>query len=121
MKDQKILVNHSEDRTMLDNIHHLAIQVKNIDESISWYREKFNLNIKYQDDSWALLEFDNISIALVLKDQHPNHFGILKDNAESFGSLKKHRDDTRSIYISDPSGNSVEILDKKSVIDNPKL
>ena len=59
---------------MLDNIHHLAIQVNNIDESISWYREKFNLNIKYQDDSWALLEFDNISIALVLKDQHPYHF-----------------------------------------------
>ena len=50
---------------MLDNIHHLAIQVKNINESISWYREKFNLNVKYQDDSWALLEFDNISIALV--------------------------------------------------------
>ena len=30
---------HSEDKTMLDNIHHLAIQVNNIDESISWYRE----------------------------------------------------------------------------------
>lgn len=106
---------------MLDNIHHLAIQVKNIGESISWYREKFNLNVKYQDDSWALLEFDNISIALVLNDQHPNHIGILKDNAASFGSLKKHRDDTKSIYINDPSGNSVEILEKKSVIGNPKL
>ena len=53
---------------MLDNIHHIAIQVKNIDESISWYREKFNLNIKYQDESWALLEFDNISKSIYISD-----------------------------------------------------
>lgn len=94
----------------MKNIHHIAIQVKDIKETLAWYVETFGAEVEYQDDSWAMLKFGNISLALVLPEQHPYHFAIEMDNAESFGELTKHRDGTASVYIKDPSGNNVEIL-----------
>ena len=61
----------------------------------------------------GLLTYDNISLALVLPNMHPPHIAFEKDNAEDYGKLKKHRDGTSSVYINDPSNNSVEILKNK--------
>ena len=65
--------------------------------------------VKYQDETWALLEFANIRVAFVLPEQHPPHFAVLGDPA-AYGQPKTHRDGTRSVYLQDPSGNNVEIL-----------
>jgi catechol 2,3-dioxygenase-like lactoylglutathione lyase family enzyme len=94
----------------MDKIHHVAIQVKNIKESIAWYSDQFDCEVIYEDDSWAMIAFDNVSLALVTPDQHPFHFAIEDDNAQQYGPLTEHRDGTASIYIKDPSGNNVEIL-----------
>ena len=50
----------------MDKIHHIAIEVKNIQDSINWYTNNTKCNISYQDDTWAMLTYDNISLALVL-------------------------------------------------------
>jgi catechol 2,3-dioxygenase-like lactoylglutathione lyase family enzyme len=94
----------------MDKIHHVAVQVTNLQETINWYKEEFNCEVSYEDDSWALIKFDNVSLALVLPEQHPMHFAIESVEAEKYGDLVKHRDGTASIYIKDPSGNSVELL-----------
>jgi hypothetical protein len=47
---------------------------------------------------------------LVVAEQHPAHFAIESENPEKHGDLVQHRDGTSSIYINDPSGNSVEVL-----------
>ncbi|MEI6255486.1 MAG: VOC family protein [Planctomycetota bacterium] len=94
----------------LDEIHHVAIAVQNVAESVDWYRRHFRCEIGYQDDTWALLEFGNTRLALVIPDQHPPHIGFTHPKAEEFGPLKGHRDGTRSVYVADPSGNSVEVL-----------
>ena len=94
----------------LDHIHHLAIQVKDIDKAVSWYREHFACEISYQDDTWALLQFDNISLALVLPEQHPYHFAVSRDDITSYGEPEPHRDGTSSVYIQDMDGNHVEML-----------
>ena len=65
---------------------------------------------QYQDSSWAMLEFENVKLALVLPDQHPFHFAILKDNVEDYGKPVTHRDGSVSVYIKDRSGNNIEIL-----------
>ena len=98
----------------MDKIHHIAIEVKNIQDSINWYTNNTKCNISYQDDTWAMLTYDNISLALVLPNMHPPHIAFEKDNAEDYGTLKKHRDGTSSVYINDPSNNSVEILKKNT-------
>ena len=94
----------------MDKIHHVAIQVNDINVAVKWYQDKFDTKILYQDETWAVIKFENLSLALVLPDQHPAHFAIENTHAEKFGELTKHRDGTASVYIDDPFGNSIEII-----------
>lgn len=94
----------------LDAIDHIALQVQDVAEGVRWYTGKFACNVMYQDETWAFLEFENTRLALVVPAQHPAHLGLISSAAEDFGPLLEHRDGTRSTYIQDPSGNSVEIL-----------
>lgn len=94
----------------LDEIHHVAIAVSNVAKSVAWYTKHFRCDVEYQDETWALLEFGNTRLALVIPDQHPPHIGFIHSQAEAFGELKPHRDGTRSCYVADPAGNAVEVL-----------
>jgi len=94
----------------MDRLHHIAIPVSEIAPAVEWYQSRFDVEIQYQDDSWALLKFENIAFALVLPDQHPAHFAIERIDADSYGPLTPHRDGTASIYINDPWKNVIEIL-----------
>jgi catechol 2,3-dioxygenase-like lactoylglutathione lyase family enzyme len=94
----------------LDYIHHIAIQVHDIEQSVAWYTSNFSCEVAYHDASWALLTFENISLALVLSNQHPPHFAITREDVTAFGTPVPHRDGTRSVYIQDTSGNNIKML-----------
>ncbi len=94
----------------MDKIHHIAIEVNSIKDTIEWYQKNSKCEISYQDETWALLKYENISLALVLPNSHPPHIAFVKDDAEKYGKLKSHRDGTASIYVKDPSDNAVEML-----------
>ena len=96
--------------TSLDPIDHVAVSVRDIAESVAWYRKTFRCRVAYQDATWALLEFGNMRLALVIASQHPPHLALARADASSFGTLTTHRDGTRSTYVADPSGNSIEIM-----------
>ena len=96
--------------TVLDSLHHVAIQVKDIERALQWYSENFNSEIVYLDETWALLRFQNIYLALVVPGQHPPHIAIEHSGAESYGTLTRHRDGTESIYINDSEGNTIEMM-----------
>lgn len=93
------------------SIHHLAIQVKNVDRAIDWYRSHFTCEIIHQDSSWGLLKFANLQLALVMSHQHPPHLAFTHPNISQFGTPKTHRDGSRSVYIEDSEGNTIEMLD----------
>ncbi|MCG6155968.1 VOC family protein [Rubinisphaera margarita] len=101
--------------TSLDSVHHIAISVEDIAEAVNWYRETFRCDVVYQDDTWAMLQFANLQMALVVPGQHPPHIGFAIPDAEKFGELKPHRDGTRSVYTADPFGNVVEMMDDQSI------
>ncbi|MBX9685073.1 MAG: VOC family protein [Candidatus Obscuribacterales bacterium] len=94
-----------------DRIDHIAIPVDNIKQAVEWYTSQFNCKIKYQDETWAYLGFNNINLALVIPEQHPGHLAFIRKDAESYGTLKTHRDGTKSCYVKDPAGNSIEIME----------
>jgi catechol 2,3-dioxygenase-like lactoylglutathione lyase family enzyme len=98
-------------RPNLDTMDHVAISVAEIEPTLKWYRRTFQCDIIYQDETWALVQFANIKLALVAQSQHPPHLGFVTPQASSFGQLTDHRDGTKSVYVKDPSGNSVELLD----------
>ena len=104
----------TEPRTTLDAMDHVAIAVQEIAGAVLWYQNRFQCEVIYQDDSWALLRFANIKLALVLPDQHPPHLGFVHPDAKSFGPLQPHRDGTRSTYIRDLDHNSIELLQDTS-------
>ena len=94
----------------MDKIHHIAIQVDNIKDSVAFYTKSFECCISYQDDTWAMIDFENTSLALVLPEQHPYHFAILTEDIDQYGQPVLHRDGTKSVYINDNSGNKVEMI-----------
>lgn len=94
----------------MEGVHHIALTVTNIGEAVDWYMAKFDAELAYQDDTWALLKFANIGLALVLPQQHPAHIAVVRDNAVQYGPLTSHRDGTGSAYVEDPWGNTIEIM-----------
>jgi catechol 2,3-dioxygenase-like lactoylglutathione lyase family enzyme len=102
----------------MDRIHHIALRVNDIEQAVRWYRQQFDCEVHYLDATLAQLNFENLSLALVIAAQHPPHIGISRDDANRFGPLKTHRDGSASIYIDDPGGNAVEILDATTLKEN---
>jgi catechol-2,3-dioxygenase len=102
---------HSDSKSSkLDQIDHVAIHVEDLKRAVSYYQETFRSRLLYQDDTWAFLQFNNIRLALVSKNEHPRHIAIEREDLSPFGPGKEHRDGTVSTYTSDPEGNSVEVI-----------
>lgn len=94
----------------LTHVHHIAIPANDIAAGVKYYTDNFECVVSYQDESWALLEFANVNIALVKPEQHDPHIGFECMEPSSHEGWKKHRDDVEYIYKKDPSGNTVELL-----------
>ena len=92
----------------MKRIDHVAITVDNVKESVDWYVQNHGCSTIYCDDTWAMLQFKNIKLALVVDDEHPFHiaFEVKAPGIES----TLHRDGSISRYIKDPSGNSIELI-----------
>lgn len=98
------------DGKTLTELHHVAVVTKDVGKSVEWYQKTFRCEVRFQDSTWALLKFANCHLALVTEGQHPPHAGFIVDDATEWGELKEHRDGTKSLYIADDAGNSVELL-----------
>lgn len=99
----------------LDLLHHVALQVDDLDRAVQWYQSQFRCEVSWHDQTWALIRFANTSLALVLPSQHPPHIAFSVAKPERFGTLTPHRDGSRSVYVQDSEGNVVECLDPHSL------
>jgi catechol 2,3-dioxygenase-like lactoylglutathione lyase family enzyme len=113
MGAQKERSEEKESEAELDWVHHLAIEVDDVGAAVAWYAGRFRCRVAYGDASWALLEFENLSVALVTRGDHPPHFGVCRRDAAAFGEIRTHRDGVRYVYVTDPSGNTVEVVEEK--------
>ena len=98
----------------LTAIDHIAIESNDIAKSVDWYKNNFNCKVKYQDKSWAMLEFENLSVALVVPGQHPPHFAVVDETIGKLPKTKVHRDGIKYLYETDPDKNYIERIDKPS-------
>mgnify|MGYP001160826165 FL=1 len=94
----------------MDKIDHIAIQTTNIQKSVKWYKDMFNCKVTFQDETWALIEFKNTKLALVIPEQHPPHIAVKRENLEEYGAPVKHRDGSESVYIDSPDSNTFELI-----------
>ena len=98
----------------LSLIDHLAIVVNDVSKSVEYYSKNFVCNVKFEDDTWSLLEFQNINLALVTQEEHPNHFAVVDENLSKNSNMKYHRDGIGYIYSQDLDNNFIEIIDRPS-------
>ena len=110
---------------------HIAIEVKDIDRSVKFYRELFNMDLYRKDEKIALLHTPGYHdrLALLISEGEVghlglNHFGFFVDEENYKKALDYIRDNSikvlggpgvwptgsKYIYIEDPDGYKVEIL-----------
>ena len=98
----------------LTHIDHIAIETSNVKRAVKWYHNNFKCKIRYQDHTWALIMFNNVSLALVTPGQHPPHFAVVDEAVKENESSKVHRDGIHYIYEQDPDENFIERIHRKS-------
>ena len=72
-------------------IDHIALQVENPKEAAEWYRDEFEVEILYADETWSFVQMENIKLAFVVKSQHPEHIAFEVDGFEEGDYVKEHR------------------------------
>lgn len=96
----------------LDRIDHVAMNVADLQRAKRWYLSSFQCDLLYESSSEAVLQFGNIRLALVLPSDQQTHVAYLRPDAAAFGALMPQHGGHRSTYVSDPSGNIVEIVEE---------
>ena len=96
----------------LDRLHHVAIACDDVGAAVAWYTERFRCEVAYRDETWALLRFENASLALVTRGEHAGHFGVEGPDLDALGEVRTHRDGVRFVHLMDPWGNVVEVVEE---------
>ena len=77
-------------------IDHIALSVDDPKAAAKWYCENFGAELLYSDDTWAFIQFENIKMAFVVPEQHPQHFAFLVDSFDK--DEKVNEDDIVSLF-----------------------
>lgn len=93
-----------------DSIDHICINVSNIEQAIAWFQSSFSCKVVYQKTQEAMLQFENIKLQLTLPAKIPSHLAFFKTDADTLGLLRTQEDGSQSTYISDTSGNLIEVI-----------
>ena len=89
----------------MTKIDHVALTTSDPQKAAEWYCENFDATLLYSDDTWAMVQFENIKLALVLPQDHPAHIAFEDDTVVDG---EKNRDGSESIYEHDTFGNIIE-------------
>lgn len=94
--------------------HHIARQVKSISDSVEWYKENLNAKVLREDNDWAMLLIESLTLALTLPGKHPDHIAFEVDSLDKFPccleEIKVHRDGCFYYYQEVPDGTVIEWL-----------
>jgi hypothetical protein len=102
--------NYQQEDSQYDFLHSVAINVANIEQTVEWYKTSFSCKVCYQDKATAMIEFANVKLLLFLPSQQPPHIGLIREDAASFGEIKKQRTGELATFVSDPTGNRVKLV-----------
>jgi hypothetical protein len=97
---------------------HVAHQVPDISGAIAWWRDAVgDVEVLYEDATWALIDVSGLRLAFVMADEHPGHvaFRVAPERldamaAEHGTAPAEHRDGSRSFYVDGPGETGIEII-----------
>lgn len=115
-------------------LRHLALNVKNLEDCVRFYRKVLNMELEWQpdEDNYYLTSGnDNLALHRAPEDfipekhQRLDHLGFIlktpgdvdawhehfiKNNVNIKAKPRTHRDGARSFYAADPDGNIVQMI-----------
>jgi len=93
------------------NLHHIAFNVGDVRKTVSFYKEKIDVEVLFCTDSRACLLYNGVEICFTEGTKHPTHIAFevksLNDMPD-FDKVKKHSDNSSYIYLKDEYGNAIE-------------
>ncbi len=104
-------------------INHVAFEVRDLDEALSWYARFFELQLRGRRRKMAWIDLGDQFIALSEGQggapDRARHVGLVVDDKEALrGALRAAGVDVApsgSLRVTDPSGNLLEIVDYRDV------
>jgi len=123
----------ASDRPPMAGMHHVALQARDFESTVGFYRDILGLRIEWQPDAdnvYLTSGRDNLAIHRAMGDvaktgQRLDHIGFIIDKPDDvdrwYEYLKAndvvieapprtHRDGARSFYCRDPEGTTVQII-----------
>jgi len=94
----------------LSKVDHVAVNVVDLEKSIKWYQMSFDCELLSREKTQAVLQFANIRLVLTLPSLEPSHLAYERIDAAALGELRERGEGIRSTFLSDPTGNVVEIM-----------
>lgn len=94
----------------LSKVHHIAITVADLKRSVKWYMTSFNCRPIFESPQEVVLAFANIHLSLVLPSHEQPHVAFERSDANTLGELRERKNGVFSTFLSDPTGNMVEII-----------
>ena len=108
----------------LVGINHLALEVGDLEEALSWYGSLFELELRGRiGERMAFIDMGDQFIALVSGRTQPpdaaRHFGLVVDDKEAVRErLREHGvavQASGSLDFTDPWGNHVQVVDYRDI------
>ena len=96
----------------LQGIDHVTLLVADVARTARWYQTSFQCELIEESPTRAVLKFENLKLVLALPSQQAQHIAFVRSDASTFGELAPTDDGRASTYLSDPSGNLVEIINE---------
>ena len=81
--------------------------------AVAWYQSVFACELLDHDGPRARLRFGNICLSLVTPEHQPPGIAVLRADVERFGRAERRADGSRGLFLVDPWGNSIEIVDRR--------
>jgi lactoylglutathione lyase len=107
----------------LVGINHVALEVGDVDEALSWYRQFFEFELRGRAGRMAFVDIGDQFIALAAGRTQPGdgerHFGLVVDDKEAVrAALQKAGvgvQPSGSLDFHDPWGNHVQVVDYREI------
>jgi lactoylglutathione lyase len=107
------------ERARLIGINHIALEVGNVDEALSFYGQLFEIELRGRSGRMAFIDMGDQFIALAEGRTQPpderRHFGLVVDDRERVRSLLERTEAEivpgRGLNFRDPWGNYVQVVD----------
>lgn len=97
-----------------DRVAHVAVPVADVGRAAAWYLETFSCTVESQQSYRAVLAFANVRLLLVAAGTRPPHVAIARADAERFGRTTPNADGSRSLFVVDPWGNAIEVVEDRA-------